>query len=88
MHAQQPIWWSSAIETSGKHVGALFGLMNSLGTVGAMASQLFFGAFTDWRKSQGFLDRAQWDPAIVVCSALLAVGAICWIFTDPARRVD
>jgi sugar phosphate permease len=88
MHAQQPIWWSSAIETSGKHVGALFGLMNSLGTVGAMASQLFFGAFTDWRKSQGFLDRAQWDPAIAVCSALLGVGAICWIFTEPARRVD
>lgn len=88
MHAQQPVWWSSAIETSGKHVGALFGLMNGIGTIGAMSSQFFFGAFSDWRKSQGYVDRAQWDPAIVVCSMLLAVGAICWLFTDPAKRVD
>ena len=88
MHAQQAIWWSSAIETSGNHVGALFGLMNGIGTIGAMSSQFFFGAFTDWRESHGYVDRGRWDPAIDVCSALLAVGAVCWLFTDPAKRVE
>src|SRR5262249_7588028 len=38
-----PIWWSCAIEVSGRHVGSLFGLMNGLGVVGAMGSQFFFG---------------------------------------------
>ena len=33
----------TVIEFTGKHVGALFGLLNSLGAVGATSSQLFMG---------------------------------------------
>lgn len=88
MHAQLTTWWSTAIEISGRHVGSLFGLMNGLGTIGAISSQLFFGVFTDARESQGIRGREAWEPAIVVCAILLAVGAACWIFIDPSRKVE
>jgi sugar phosphate permease len=71
-------WWSCAIEVSGKHVGALFGLMNGMGVFGAMASQLFVGVFADWRKGQGHAGRAQWDPAFAAYVAALALAALCW----------
>lgn len=87
MLSQQSNWWSCAIAISGRHVGALFGLMNGMGTFGAMASQFFFGAFADWRAGQGFTGRAQSDPAFFVYAGLLTVGACCWLLVDPARRV-
>ena len=47
MHFTLPNWWSAAIAQSGKHVGTLFGLMNGIGVIGAMASQGFVGIFAD-----------------------------------------
>ena len=71
-------WWSCAIEVSGRHLGALFGLMNGMGVFGAMGSQFFFGAFADWRKAQGYSGRAQWDPAFAVYSIALLAAAVGW----------
>lgn len=71
-------WWSCAIEVSGRHLGALFGLMNSMGVFGALGSQFFFGAFADWRKAQGYRGREQWDPAFAVYIAALLAAALCW----------
>ena len=88
MFVQQSAWWSSAVEVSGKHVGSLFGLMNGLGVFGAMGSQVFFGHFADWRATQGFAGRAQWDPAFYVVVGVLLIGAIGWLFVDPTKRVD
>lgn len=88
MHAQLSVWWSTAIETSGRHIGALFGLMNGIGTLGAMSTQFWFGFFADFMKARGITGRGQWEPSIVVCAVLLAVGAGCWFFIDPARKVE
>jgi len=71
-------WWSCAIEISGRHVGALFGLMNGVGVFGAMGSQFFFGAFADWQKARGLAGRAQWDPAFAVYVVALLAAALCW----------
>ena len=78
MHLSIPNWWSVAIPQSGRHVGALFGLMNGMGVFGAMASQYFVGAFADWRKGEGFTGRAQWDPMFDVYVGVLALGALAW----------
>lgn len=74
-----PTWWSAAIEQSGRHVGALFGLLNMMGTVGALASQWFVGAFADWRKELGYEGRAQWDPMFDVYVIVLLLGAGVWL---------
>jgi hypothetical protein len=74
-----PTWWSAAIEQSGRHVGALFGLLNMMGTVGALASQWFVGAFADWRKVLGYEGRDQWDPMFDVYVIVLLLGAGVWL---------
>jgi len=78
VHLTLPTWWSAAIEQSGRHVGSLFGLMNTMGVVGALASQWFVGALVDWRKDQGFTDREQWDPVFPVYVGALLIGALAW----------
>lgn len=87
MMCQNPIWWACAAEVGGRHIGALFGLMNSMGVVGAIGSQLFFGAFQDWRAGAGYVGRAQWDPAFIVPVVLLLVGAGLWWCVRPFRPV-
>jgi MFS transporter, ACS family, glucarate transporter len=78
MHLAMPNWWSVAIPQCGRHVGTLFGLMNGMGVVGAMASQYFVGAFADWRKAEGFTGRDQWDPMFDVYVGVLVLGAAAW----------
>jgi sugar phosphate permease len=87
MMSQQPLWWTSAIELGGRHLGAVFGLMNGLGTIGAMSSPYFFGAFRDWRAAEGFTGREQSDPAYFVYAAALIVAGGCWLLVDTSRPV-
>lgn len=86
-HLQLASWWGVVTEISGKHLGALFGLMNSLGVPGAVASQLFLGGFVDWLGGLGYAGRDQWDPAFYVYGTLLTIGATCWLFVDAATPV-
>jgi MFS family permease len=86
-HLHLTAWWAVVTEISGKHLGALFGLMNSLGVFGAWSSPVFLGWFTDWREKQGYSGRAQWDPAFYVYAGVLLAGALGWLFIDPGRSV-
>lgn len=75
--ATQALWWSAAIQISGRHVGALFGLMNSAGVFGAMSSQLLVGTLTDTLAKRGLTGRSQWDPIFLInCIVLLAAAAL------------
>lgn len=74
-----PSWWSSAIEQSGKHVGPLFGLMNMMGTIGALASQWFVGVFADYQRAQGLTGREQWDEMFSVYVGVLFLGCVAWL---------
>ncbi len=78
MHVTLPNWWSVAIPQCGTHVGALFGLMNGMGVLGAMASQGFVGAFADWREKLGYQGRAAWDPIFDVYVVVLLLGGLAW----------
>jgi sugar phosphate permease len=86
--SQQATFWTVTMEISGKHLGTIFGLMNSLGVPGAFASTLFLGRFADWMQARGHEGRAQWDPAFYVYAAILLVGAFCWLAVDACRTVD
>lgn len=78
-------WWSVVMAISGRHLGALFGLMNSMGVVGAWSSTAFLGWFADYRKDLGFSGRDQWDPAFWIYALVLVAGACCWLPIDPTR---
>ncbi|MSR53305.1 MAG: MFS transporter [Gemmataceae bacterium] len=74
-----PTWWSATIEQSGKHVGALFGLLNMIGLIGALCSQWYVGALSDARKAAGFKGREQWDPMFDLFVVVLLVGSLAWL---------
>jgi MFS family permease len=78
-------WWAVVMDVSGRHVGALFGLMNSMGIPGTLGAQLFFGSFADWREAQGYSGRERWDPAFYFFAVGLLLGAIAWLFINPTR---
>jgi MFS family permease len=81
-------WWEAVTGVSGRHTAALFGLLNSLGGVGAIASQLFLGWFVDRLADLGYEGRAQWDPAFYLYSGILLLGAVGWLGIDATRPVE
>jgi MFS family permease len=86
----QPLWWSAAIGVSGRHVGALFGMMNSLGVFGAMSSQYLVGALADWMGARGFSGRSQWDPIFYIDVGVLVCAGLIWssFRLVPVDRLD
>ncbi|MGE0607838.1 MAG: MFS transporter [Pirellulales bacterium] len=84
---QIPSWWSVATEISGPHVGAMFGLMNSMGAVGAVGSPIFLGALSDYLKAAGAVGRMQWDPGFYVYAGLMGLAAVFWLAIDPYRSL-
>ena len=80
-------WWGAVTDISGRHLGALFGLMNSIGGVGALVSQLFVGQFADWMEKRGYQGRAQWDPMFYVYAGVLLIGACGWLLVDSTKTV-
>ncbi|MFM7538124.1 MAG: MFS transporter [Planctomycetota bacterium] len=92
MHVTLPHWWVVATRQSGSHVGAILGLLNGVGIVGALTSQWLVGAFTDWRAGQNLDPRQQWDPLFTLYGAVLLLNAMAWwsyrfkaIGDEPAR---
>jgi MFS family permease len=84
---QLPAWWASATQVSGRHLGALFGMMNMMGGVGRLA-QILVGGMADWRKSLGYTGRAQWDPALYAYVVVALLGMFLWSRIDPQNTVD
>jgi MFS family permease len=80
-------WWAVVTAVSGRHLGALFGLLNSLGVPGAFASQVFFGWMSDRMHALGFAGRGQYDPAFYVYGGVLLLGAVGWLFIDTRKSL-
>jgi sugar phosphate permease len=85
---QLPSWWACATQVSGRHLGALFGLMNMIGGLGAILSQLFFGKFADVMKGLGYSGRAQWDPAFYTYVVVAICGMTLWALVNPEKSVE
>jgi ACS family glucarate transporter-like MFS transporter len=85
--SQQATFWNVTTEISGRNLGSIFGLMNSLGVPGAFVSTMFLGRFADWMAAQGYVGRAQWDPAFYIYAAVLLVGACCWLAVDARKKI-
>jgi len=87
IHLSLPSGWNVVAEISGPHVGALWGLLNAMGVVGAYFSPIFLGGFVDYLSKLGYVGRDQWDPAFYVYAGLLLTGAFAWLFVNPEKSV-
>jgi MFS family permease len=83
-----PSWWACATVISGRHVGALFGLMNMFGAVGRIGANYWVGPIADWRAKLGYSGRAQWDPALYGFVVAALAGMVLWALVDPRKTVD
>jgi len=78
-------WWGVVADISGRYVATLFGLMNSLGTIGALATQYYFGRVSDLFESLGYAGRDRYDPLFYGYALAMIAGAIGWYFVDANR---
>ncbi|MFN8706035.1 MAG: MFS transporter [Planctomyces sp.] len=76
----QPLWWSCSTGVSGRHVGSLLGLMNSVGVFGAMTSTFLVGWIADFLKLRGYSGRDQWDPIFYINIGVLLTACVLWSF--------
>lgn len=88
LQLQIPAWWSTVTQISGRHLGAMFGLMNSLGVPGAAGSQVLLGKATFWLEDAGYSGRDCWDPAMYCYGGVMLFAACLWWCVNPERRID
>jgi sugar phosphate permease len=82
-----PTWWSVVAEVSGRHGAAMWGLMNSMASLGLMGVNLFVGWVVDARQRAGLEPVRVWFPVFDAVAIGLALGAVCWLLVDPARSI-
>lgn len=75
-------WWGAVSDISGPHTATLFGLMNSIGVIGAAGSQIFTGWLADFLGKRGLSGRDQWDPGFYFFVGALSIGLIAWSLVD------
>jgi sugar phosphate permease len=67
------------IDVSGNHAGAVSGLMNCVGQMGAFFLAIVFGKIVDTTNS--------FNAPLFVISALLFIGSLLWLLVDPTKRL-
>jgi ACS family glucarate transporter-like MFS transporter len=82
-----PGWWSVAAEISGPHGAAMFGLMNSLGGVGAMGGPQLAGNVVESLEKTGVPSVCAWIPVFIGAAAVLLAGVVCWLLVDATKSI-
>ena len=85
---QIPAWWATIIGISGRHVGVVAGLGNSMGVLGAFTSPLFLGFLSDELGRRGYTGRDAWDPGLYPFVGVMMTAAVYWLFVRPDRAIE
>jgi len=71
--------WSTCLDTGGDHAGVVSAAMNTSGALSSVVSPLL----VTW-----LLQRyGDWNMPLYVMGGLFLMGAVCWGFIDPRKRV-
>ena len=88
LQLQLPAWWASGTQISGKHLGALIGLMNMIGNLGAAVLQTLFGYFVEAMKSQATWAEPDGTRASTSTWASRWWGWCAGSLIDPGKTVE
>jgi MFS family permease len=72
--------WGTCLDIAGPNAGLVTATMNTAGQVGAFISPIVLPFFL----KQGAED---WATPLYITGILYIVGAGCWLFVDPAKRI-
>ena len=67
------------IDVGGNHAGAVSGLMNCVGQIGAFFLAIIFGKIVDATHD--------FNAPLFVIAGLLCLGSLCWLFVDPTKKL-
>jgi ACS family glucarate transporter-like MFS transporter len=67
------------IDVGGNHAGAVSGLMNCVGQIGAFFLAIIFGKIVDATHD--------FNVPLFVIAGLMFLGALCWLFVDPTKKL-
>jgi len=82
-----PTWWTVVSEISGRHGASMWGLMNSMGGLGVLASTSLVGRVVTSREEHGLPPLDCWNPVFYGVGLLLIAGAVFWMLVDPTRSI-
>jgi sugar phosphate permease len=67
------------IDVGGNHAGAVSGLMNCIGQMGAFFLAIVFGKIVD--------STGSFNAPLIVISGLLFIGSLLWLLVDPTKKL-
>lgn len=71
--------WGTCQDIGGRHTGVVGGTMNTAGQIGSMICPIA----VKWL-AEKYQD---WNAALILIGVVFLVGAACWCFVDPRRRI-
>lgn len=71
--------WATCIDIGGDNAGVVSAVMNTAGQIGAVFSPLIVTGLLGLFGS--------WNASLYVMGGLFLIGAMCWCFIDPRKRV-
>jgi sugar phosphate permease len=87
MQFSVPSWWGVVAEVSGRHGAAMWGLMNSMASLGLIGLQLSVGWLVERRQAAGIDAARAWSPVFDMVAAGLLLGALAWLRVDATRSI-
>jgi len=79
--AAGPAAYTITIDIGGRHVAAVFSLMNMWGNIGALLFSVVVPRLI------GKAQATNWDPVFFLCAGIYLVAAICWLPFDASRAL-
>jgi MFS family permease len=76
-----PTSWATCMDVGGRFAGTLSGSMNMMGALTAGVAPIVVGYLLAWTGRN-------WSVTFYLSAAVYALGALCWLFIDPTRRVE
>jgi sugar phosphate permease len=87
MQAGVPTWWSVVAETSGRHGAAMWGLMNSMASLGLMFTNFVVGWMVDARRHAGMDALHAFSPVFDTIAVGLLAGSAAWLCVNATRSI-
>ncbi len=78
LYLSQSSYWSVSADIAGPHAGVVSGMMN----MGAQAGGAVTASLTPW-----IATRFGWTSAFITAACLAVLGALAWLFVDPAQKL-
>ncbi|WP_166821256.1 MFS transporter [Thalassoroseus pseudoceratinae] len=74
-----PCAFATTIDIGGERVPQVFGIMNMSGNFAAAACPVLVATLFEWTEN--------WNLVLVMFAGVYFVGAICWLFANPEKRI-